>query len=173
MQQVGRRAPGDYSRRERVIYRYWDGTREVSADPIQLQRDLNAFPGLNLEADLAVMNISPERQMENPKIGKDADASAVKIAAAVRHAFHVEPYQDLGNGKSKGLTETEVIELLANFGAFIGDLKKKLGIWPTSPKPTGSQPLAEESPTRNGAVCGGTETAPLPDEQPPSISASA
>jgi hypothetical protein len=154
-------APG-FSLRERAIYEYWNGERKVRADPDKLRRDLLAYPNLNLERDVALLKI----ESDSPEFPKEQAGALDRLLGAVRQAFDIKPFKDLGHG-TEGLTESECIDLFGDFGLWVGELKKKRGILPTSPTPTDSAPSSKDSTTQNTAGCGGIETACSPDGAKP------
>lgn len=140
-----------YSRREWLIFRFWDGTREVAADPLRISRGLLNVPGLNLEEDIKLATLA------NPMAGKAADEAVARLVGAVQSVFGVKEFRE-ERGKAEGLTDFECIQLLNTFGAYIGDLKKKLSPSPTSTTPT--DPSAESPPTPTSADSTGTGAEP-------------
>src|SRR5207248_1369652 len=94
----GRRAFGEYPRRERTIFRYWDGTRQRLGDPLAIHRQLLEVPGLE----------------ETAKVGEVPTVEGVKargeLAAAVRQAFGIAPLE------AGGLLESECLDLFVRFG---------------------------------------------------------
>jgi hypothetical protein len=118
----------------RCIYRYHDGRRWVRADPIRIQRELLTDPDLSLETDLKLA------MAETPETA----AAVGRVVNAVRRAFRVTSFAD------GGLLDTECIELLGHFAAFLQELKKKVGFWPTSATPTAPASSAGDSLTPSG-----------------------
>lgn len=122
----------------RSIFRFWDGRRWRSADPLEVARKL-----------YSVANFHPE---ETPELLKSEDPKVItetsgQVAAAVQYAFSVKPLT------SGGLTETECIELLGTFQEYLGSLKKNIDMPPNSLPPMES-PSSEES-TMNAVSASG------------------
>lgn len=117
-------ATGGYTPRERAIYRYFNGVREVAVDPLRVQRELAAVPDLDLETDAKLAGLATP----NPESAKSFD----RLVEAVRKVFQVQPLSEDGIG----LTDAECVELLASFALYIADVKKKAQACLTSAPPT-------------------------------------
>lgn len=138
-------APG-FKPRERLIYRFWDGSRTRHADPLEVQARLLAFPNLDLQTDLKlVATDTPE-----------SAAALDRIVAAVRHAFQIPEFND-DAGDPVGLTKAECWGLFQDFGRYFETLKKKLSGSRTSSNATATSE-ANGSATNNGAGSSGTKT---------------
>src|SRR5262245_60789082 len=109
-----------YTAGEREIYLYFDGTRMRRADPVALQRRLADAADLDWESDCA-----------GARRGK-RDARQ-RLEEAVKVAFEVEDFRDLGKGDSVGLTRDEMHGLLDDFTQYVEALKKKRPVWPIVP----------------------------------------
>jgi hypothetical protein len=81
------------------------------------------------------------------------------IGKAVRSAFII-PAVERG-----GLTDTECLEMLANFRDFMGDVKKNGSLFPILPESTDSASSAEIFPMKPGLGFGSTVTEP--SSEPP------
>jgi hypothetical protein len=114
-----------FPKKDRCIFRYFDGCKMTTGDPLVIQRALLSYADLNLEADLKLMDA------KLPQLQSEATTARDRVLAAVRSAFQVQPYAD-----GKGLTELECFELLGTFGKFLTELKKNFTSLPTSLKPT-------------------------------------
>lgn len=131
--------------RGRAIFRFWDGQRDRAADPLVVFRALLEHPEFDWEKTPLLLEI------DDPKISGDA----LRVTAdAVRKAFGV---RDLLDG---GLTEGECTQLLIQFTAYIGALKKSTSSPPTSPDATEPKP-SERSTTKpssdSGSTCGASK----------------
>jgi hypothetical protein len=105
--------------RQRRIFRYFDGQRESSADP------LAAWIALAEDAEF---------EIEKHTAAIDAgDSEAYKVVSrAVRRVFNVKPFAD------GGLTDQECLDLLLAFLGYMGSLKKSTNDSLTSSLPTES-----------------------------------
>jgi hypothetical protein len=152
--------------RERLIYRYFDGTRVVSADPLVLyQKVMDVAPSIAADAAAA----------RTPGFSKGEQAYQ-SMLEAMRGIFGVTPFKDLGQGKYEGLTESEVTALYAHFWEYVegvlpaeeglppeGGVKKNSPPSPTSPEATSVSPAptsAGASATRSSSDCGSTGDGP-------------
>lgn len=141
----------------RHIYQYFDGQKQVKADPMQINRDLLAYPGLNLERDIQLTKIAADG---NPKIQQAANDAYDRLLGAIRQAFKVKTFAE------GGLADLECLELFNDFGEWWGEVKKKLNILPTSTKPMGS--TGGGSVTKSVADSQPTSTESKPCEASPS-----
>jgi hypothetical protein len=149
--------------RERLIFRYGDGEREVCADPLEIQAALASSPveGFDLETDCKAMEVT------FPEFQKQAQAALDRLIQAIRIAFKLKPFEQIGK-KQIGLTRGECMTVFVQFVLFMDDLKKKLGILPTTPSATAAP--AEPSPTPNTSACSPTVGASSPADPLPSPS---
>jgi len=95
--------------RHRLLFRYWDGSRFVSADPFLLLRKLLNTDKFDAELDLKKLEI-PDAKIVTEKIGF--------IAEGVREIFGLKPYE------KGGLAELECVQLLMEFSSFLERIKK-------------------------------------------------
>lgn len=103
---------------DRLIFEYFDGSRIVKADPMVLWRGMADHEKFNMET--------------HPELIDAGDWEAYQIMLdAVREVFHVGPYStvsytgDLYCEIPHGLTETETMNLWAEFSGFLEDIQKK------------------------------------------------
>lgn len=115
-----RREPLDvYSPRERFIYRYFDGQKEVLADPLLLYRKvMDVWPELS-----TMVQVAKSRS-------KDAKAADADMLRTIRELFGIH---DLEHG---GLTYLETIDLLDHFMTFATTVKKNMSTPPSTSTPT-------------------------------------
>ena len=97
-----------YQPGERLIYKYFDGTKMVRADPLVLYK-WYAFHGPELLVDLKVSG-SPS---------KDANSAHTSAVAKIREMFEVKTL------KEGGLSDFEVMDLLDHFLYYCDHIKKK------------------------------------------------
>ena len=142
---------------ERMIFAYFDGTKEVKADPMELYRKLME-EGPELQADLSVAT-STIAGME-----KGASAAQFEVVEKVRRIFTIKPY------KEGGLTEIEAIDLLLMFFAFCGAVRKKSNRSPILPSSSAdSKTSSAAAPLTDKPLdSGSTDSAPSTAEPPPS-----
>lgn len=118
--------------RHRLLFRYWNGSRYVSADPFVILRSLLKTDKFDPDADLKKLEI-PDAKIIAEKIGF--------IAEGVREIF------DLPAFEKGGLSELECVQLLLEFSGFLEDVKKNgaqnLITLPSTPP--------EETPVVNGS----------------------
>lgn len=103
-----------YSARERAIFRFWDGQGWKGVDPLTVTSALLNDHDLDNDFKLALVKC-PETQ-----------PTLMRIADKVRAAFRIPPFSEM-DGKAIGLTNDELLSLLADFHTFLDDLKKKAG----------------------------------------------
>jgi hypothetical protein len=108
--------------KSREIFRFWDGQRITSRDPMVLWIDLKNDPEFLLE--------------RHPKLIDAGDDEAIKLGVrAVQRVFGVKAMEH------GGLTHLESINLLGAFLDYMAGLKKSTSPTPTSPAPSESPPL--------------------------------
>ena len=95
--------------RHRLLFRFWNGSRFVSADPFILFRRLINTDKFDVENDLKKLKI-PDPKIIAEKIGF--------ISEGIREIFDVPPYE------KGGLTELECVQLLMEFSTFLDRVKK-------------------------------------------------
>ncbi len=118
-----------YSPKERRIYAYWDGQKQVKEDPAVLYRKfLDVAAELDVDFKIAT------------SISKDARQGQERALAAVRKMFSIKPLND------GGLTEDESFELFSHFLNYNESLKKNL-----KPSRTSSVSMADSIPTSEGS----------------------
>lgn len=158
---------GGYKPRERLIYRYFNGSEVVAADPFPLQMGLLEKEGL--DQDLKIMSSqSIPLTGENGTLG-----TVVEIVNHVRKVFQVEPYKN-ANGKESGLTDKECLELLGHFFGWLMTQKKSMPDSPTSWPTMASAPSVDAaSATPNTSASSATVPEPSAAAEPPSPSVSA
>lgn len=120
-----RRDAARFSPRQRLIYRYFDGKREVWADPVALFKRV-AAAGPELLIDLKV----------SQSASKDAEAAYVNALAKVREIFHLPPPVSDAEVGEAALSSVEVVELFNHFMAYCGDVKKNSATTATPPTET-------------------------------------
>ena len=114
--------------RHRMLFRYWDGSRYVAADPFVLLRKMLSTSKFDPESDLKKLNI-PDSKIITKQIGY--------IAEGVREIFSLSPFRPDGRG---GLTELECVNLLMEFTAYLERIKKNGGLNQMSVSSTGNRP---------------------------------
>ena len=115
--------------RSRRIFKYWDGSRTRSSDPMTVLRVLDQHPEFD-------MDITP-KLMEAPDVSVMLEETA-KTADATRQAFEIPVYDG-----HRGLTEGELANLLFDFFAYMNELKKSGSDTQTLQPSMESEPSAE------------------------------
>jgi len=164
--------------RDRLIYSYPDGTTtadgspcRVHADPMVLYRKwrkaLAADPAL--EPNLKRLGfIDPEDEEPGGPVSEDILLDArEKVCPAIRRMFGVPEFGADDAGRPTGLTEDELLELLADFLNWLADAKKAPGESPTSSTATPGSGSLTPAPSPAGE----TETAPQAGNDTASTSA--
>jgi len=95
--------------RHRLLFRYWDGSRFVSADPFVLLRRMLNTTKFDADADVKALSL-PEPTIVAKKIGF--------IAEGIREIFELKPFEQ------GGLSELECVNLLMLFSDFLNSVKK-------------------------------------------------
>lgn len=125
--------PRLFGRRARAIFRYWNGQREVAADPFEITRAIENDPAFNPEIDYALVDAGDS-------------AAILRTVNCVRQAFKVKSFNE------GGLLESECLDLMIAFLDFLGSLKKSTSPPPTSSPPTESASSAQgHSPTSSSS----------------------
>jgi hypothetical protein len=110
----------DYSRRERMIFPYSDGTRNRRGDPLAIHRQLV------LSADLdEIAKVAAVPTLEGVK-------ARGELVATTRRAFGIRPLEE------GGLLDAECLDLFVRFGAFMKKLEADSRPLPSGPTPTAS-----------------------------------
>ena len=132
---------------QRLIYRYWDGEKVITADPMVLYRRVSDV-GPELSVDIRVTN----------SISKGAGKAYTNVLKKVREIFSVKSLEE------GGLSETETLELLDHFLGYCDGVKKNSRSTLTTATETSapSAPSSAESPpTTNTSASGSTGGEPF------------
>ncbi len=153
---------------ERYIYAFFDGERHRRADPEELKKRLRDYaqanPAFDLRADTEIL----QTQAEAAGLNEARAAAYERLIAATRYVFEVQPFQDLGDGRMRGLTIAQCEDLFWHFALWVEAIKKKQRGSPTSAAATGPPPSGDRSATRNTVACSGTVATPIPPSPMPS-----
>lgn len=136
----------------REIYEYWNGSRQVFADPVDLLGEFVAACGGDYRG--YIQRAYPKPYPEDQGAIASIRAAQQKLYAAVRHAFKLVPFSDVDGS---GVTTTETYKTLKDFMDWW--TKKKMPTVPirTSPTPTDSR--SQSATMECGAGCGSTSAA--------------
>lgn len=127
---------------KRLIFAYHNGSRELAADPLVVERDFySALQGEDVAQVFRDATTDPEaltsdvpgfREMQAREVIEPAN---LKLVAAARRAFRLaDPPAD--GDVSGTLTEAEALDLLDRFFRWVSDQKKGDGTSPSSSPPT-------------------------------------
>lgn len=147
--------------RARRVFRYKDGTRKRSADPVAVERALidrlgpdwwSAVVKLDDPPPLGVVGVAGDEYWATRQADRE------KVLAAVDAAFGVTAYADNAGttGTPTGLTEIERLGLLTGYVLFCSDLVAAARPFVT-PQPRAS-PSGGNPPPSNGAA----SSSPIP-----------
>ncbi len=131
-----------YAPKERMIYRYFDGDKQRSVDPIVLYKAIMG-DWININGGLTVMRAGM----------KDAFKGHDDFVGHVRSAFGLKTLDE------GGLTEGEIGDLLEHFLEYALEVKKNSRIFPTPPMAIFrgfEQSTTESPPTSNTSDSGET-----------------
>lgn len=134
-----------YKPRERLIYKYWDGKKLVSADPLVLyKRMMERGPELSIDIKVST------------SASKDAAKAHESLVKGIREVFQVKTLEE------GGITDLEAMDVLDHFLIYSEMVKKN-----SRPSQTLSAKLEDSvSPpvdgqaTSNSSDSGSTENAP-------------
>lgn len=138
-----------YKPGERLIYRYSNGQKTITADPLTLyKRVMDVGPYLSIDMKVA------------QSISKDAGKAHNEMILRVRGIFNVEPLE------KGGLTELETLQLLDHFLEYCERIKKNSRQFVTSSTSSAVSPITSEKaslPMSNSSDSGSTANAPSTD----------
>jgi hypothetical protein len=137
------------------IYRYWNGSVMVAADPLELLFAINEEGDLAHDVKLA--------QLTGAAVATDSMRAVRRIVEVVRRVFHVEHYCEDVNGKPTGLTDPLCVALLDHFGRYCEEIKKKVGPLPSSAT-SARAASAGPSPPLSDSASTSTATSSMPGE---------
>lgn len=103
-------------RNPRFIYTYWDGKKQRQDDPLAIRYRLDTHPTYRFDV--------------HPVLAEKGDMAAYEIVlSAICDAFLVKRF-DPATGT--GLTQTELVGLLIDFGSYLESVKKNIFMPPSS-----------------------------------------
>ncbi len=141
---------GEYSERERAIFRYWNGAKWINADPMMVWKRLAAKG-----ADIDAAAIGADSQWKgNMKCHDD-------LVRYIRDIFELKTPTSLD--VTDTLSEPECVDLLNDYYTYSGMAKKKENPTPTSAtetSPTTAPTSDAAPPTPSILVSGSTDSAP-------------
>ena len=108
------------NRRGRLLLSYWDGEQIRHIDPYRAYRQLASHPEINLE-EIA------------PLVDQGQEPETSKLIEVLTEVFGVTRWDD---ATATGLTDWEIINLLAMLNDYLLGLKKKSSHGPTPPPAT-------------------------------------
>jgi len=132
----------------RKIFSYWNGHKNIFADPIAISNRLDTHPVYRPDVHPLIAETS-----KNPQAGVDAFNVCI---SAYRDAFQLEPYD---SETGFGLIDSEVIELHGTFCLYLESLKKNIESKLTSQgytEPTSSK--SSEQTTNDSSDTGSIST---------------
>lgn len=106
--------------RNRYVFYYWDGSRNRSADPLEIERGLVVTLGETWRSQLEDLAKPVHPDLIGEEAGiirKQKEELRSKVLYAIDTAFDVQSYKD-----GQGMTEIERFGLLTGFNLFCRDL---------------------------------------------------
>ena len=125
--------------RRRFIFRYYDGLRVQSADPIELATDLAAHK-------------TYLHEHIGQAVAGDAEALAI-VGDAACDVFGVEPLSEDGK---RGLTVAERLQLVMAFDLYMAALKKNTAVLPIPQSSTASTSESSKGSTTSDMSASGS-----------------
>lgn len=147
-----------FNNRNRALFRYWDGIKWRSADPLVILRGIAEHPQLTTDH---------LKLLENPKgIPQDIAIEAFDVVLlATRDVFGIQAWTE----SQPGLTQAETRDTLSRFMAFVGQLKKSGSPMPISPEPMEPSPSSVDLPVESTSVSSDSasiSSEPIPADLP-------
>jgi len=122
-----------FSKEERLIFRYHNGSKQIAADPLVIQRKILSQKNIDLDSEFRIA-------VSDTKESLDAIS---RVVGVIRSAFGVK---ELDPETEEGLTDTECLQLMASYAEFLNELKKKASLSQIS------QTATEDSPTEKNVT---------------------
>lgn len=146
---------------ERLIFTFWDGAKVRKVDPMVYHRRLkDAWPALSADIKAA--------RAEGSKFQATGYEGMVRRSYEV---FELAPFRQNEDGTVTGLTEFEVLDLLDQFLAYTGGVKKNWNPSPTSAEETSdSSPSSSDADPLTSSSSASGSTAAVPSSATPSPS---
>lgn len=144
-----------YAPRERLIWSYFDGIRQVRADPLVLwKRLMDQGPELSIDIKVA------------GSASKDAGKASDAVTRKIRDIFSLQPLKN-GLEVEGTLTDAECCDLLDTFMEWCESIKKKSRPSVTSSRPTedSTSSSAEGPTTEPSSGSGSTGSGPSSEDQ--------
>ncbi len=112
-----------FSEKERSIFKYFNGKKEVFGDPIAIHRRLLTCDNFDLAGDFKLVDaLSKPIAQKSPGFAKEGLQAFDRLVSACRKAFKLPAFDE---ETGEGLVEEEIIQLFAEFGLFVDEIKKK------------------------------------------------
>ena len=131
-------------RDERLLFRYWDGVRRRSIDPVLAHRLIWNDQDCELLKDAAIARNPRKHDGSDFYPRSEVHAAEDRIRTLTRNVFGLSAWSE----KTPGLTLDETDSLLHEFIAFCDDFKKKRNASRTPSAPTDST----EPPSSSGTA---------------------
>lgn len=112
-----------------LAYKYWNGTKIVAADPMELCLKMKEIPDCDIDADFKLVFKGGDNPKAEGKLEKQILSAFERLTKVARHTFAVDPYEE-ENGESKGLLSSDCVALFMDFLHYMDKVKKKAKQWP-------------------------------------------
>lgn len=139
------------SERRRLLFKYFDGTKERRIDPMRAWREIANDKEFNPSTMLALADAQQEPE------------ASITMRAVCR-VFDVKRFDD---ATGLGLTDAELMNVLDDFYRYLETLQKKTSNGqtlpsPTEPPPSSDSPAGPSGPTKPLSASGSTSNGPKP-----------
>lgn len=151
------RSANDY----REIFRYWDGSRERSIDPLVAFRRLDTHSVFDWESHPILID---QRESAEEMMREEGWKALEITVNAVHEVFDTKPYDERDES---GLPDAEAVGLLISFSDYLVSVKKNISGGPISPQTTAPK-SSEKSTTKPESGFSSTGEGKPQDEQSPS-----
>jgi hypothetical protein len=133
-----------------MIYPYWDGEQIRRGDPFRIFREIQHNGVIDMDAAMPLLDAGVEPE-------------TTKVVEVIAKAFGVSRWNE-----KNGLTDWEVLELLWELKAFLGELKKNISLGQTSlpitDLPSSTSPEVPSEVTKCSLGSGAIKTESKPGE---------
>jgi hypothetical protein len=151
------------SGRDRIVFRYFNGSRVVGADPLRLKAALDAACpqwAAKCEQLGAVERTSRSGLPLSPGIVaeqlRQREALTADLIGGARKAFGLADYSEAG-GKASGVTDLEALDVLAEFLGWVADVMEDT-------RPLASPPPSTESAAQASVPVSESDSPSTPTE---------
>lgn len=122
-----------FSDKQRKIFKYHDGTKTKFGDPMKISERLYGSYGKDSTMSLDWEMIKNFQELKSEKAGVDALHAIERLYEHILRSFNLKP---LNEEDGTGVTVEESLELIAEFGNYLEEVKKNSVVMPDLPPVT-------------------------------------